>query len=1313
MKKDSLLSTGPPSPSMAVLTSVKDRTPQADIISFAKRVMLSLRFFRFGFVLSPLTILLLVVSRSAAAAAATTFLEDDFSSQSSLWESSYTESGAGSLVLRDGLLNYVTVGVPSVVDGAVQVWKGAALKATEPWIVEVSLAIGDPNKRADVRLVLQSIDNPKNELYLHLLSHPIDGHRIVSAYTLLDWTQAEAGNQKAADAAHLGFQFAFDPTTKAVIASLAESSTTNAGVFVPLYKVGLSAANTDWKLNDLSQFRFRLEAHSFESSYVGPGDIGFDRCAVTISPGPRTNEVSLDGTKPFATIQAAIDSSHSGDSVLVYPGEYRENINLQSKDILISSLFGRTADPAFVTNTVINGGANGSPAVTLAAREMAARLVGFTITNGVAAGRAGAIQIERASVATIEHCRFLGNQNALVVRGTNLPSTLRWCSFTRNTGPVIALQEAPLRVQQCTFVENGAYPGAVIDWEVYGGLLEIERCLFVGNTAPQVLAVPRHVAPWPASSDHVRVVNCTFYSNQVTSATITTAGSAIVLNSILLDNGPMQVLGGALTLDYNLIAGGANAVRAGSAAQLTYGVNISDPALLPTFEGTPGIPAADSAAIGGGKALWSAPGQPTLATPAVDLLGRTAPDPTNSAPDIGAIELPYGGPLSFLKSPSAAVGRLGQPLTVKLQANNQPLTFAYSGLPAGFEGNPDTGAITGVPTELGTNLVAVTIQNQWGISTNQLALAVLKAIPDLRWEPPATVVWGRPLDTQIIYGATVITPLPGEFSYDPPLGAVLEPGTRTVRITFVPFDTNRFELVVLTHQVTVQKADQQLEFNPPSFLVLGDGPVALKAVSTAALPVRFEIVTGPATLAGDFLEPNAGGVITIRAVQPGDAHYAAAPPVARSIPVHLRAVVTHNAGGTVLQEPNSDSVPFGSALSLTAIASDGFSFDAWSGDLSSKANPLTVNVTNNIRIAAVFTPRWRLVLTNTPGGAVVSEPPAGSLVSGSHVIVNAIPAQGFGLYAWTGSFNTQTNPLDFWLTTNIDLTAVFKQVFAVTVQTNLGGSVTVSPVRPVYFDGDILQLSAQALEGYRFENWQADLKGQTGPALMVTLTNTLRIAAAFRPLQTVPLSHTGQGEVIPVNGLFHDLGESITVRADAAKGWGFAGWSGSAAGLENPITVPVTTNTALTAVFKPLWTLAVRATAGGAVEVAPNQAEYLEGTALTLTPLPKPFYRFAGWTGAVVSTNAPLEFSIRTNSVIEAAFEPAHWLSLNKTVDISQGAWLGLHGLDNLPYVIEVSSGLEFWTPLATVTNRVGQSEYLDTQASGLSRRFYRLRTGP
>ncbi|MCK4357251.1 MAG: right-handed parallel beta-helix repeat-containing protein, partial [Candidatus Cloacimonetes bacterium] len=85
------------------------------------------------------------------------------------------------------------------------------------------------------------------------------------------------------------------------------------------------------------------------------------------------------------TIQAAIDSASVGDTVLVQPDTYVENINFNGKNIVVSSLLLLYPDSlSYTDSTIINGNQNGSVVTFANGEDSTAILSGFTITNGSA-----------------------------------------------------------------------------------------------------------------------------------------------------------------------------------------------------------------------------------------------------------------------------------------------------------------------------------------------------------------------------------------------------------------------------------------------------------------------------------------------------------------------------------------------------------------------------------------------------------------------------------------------------------------------------------------------------------------------------------------------------------------------------------------------------------------------------------------------------------------------------------------------------------------------------------------------------------------
>ncbi len=88
-----------------------------------------------------------------------------------------------------------------------------------------------------------------------------------------------------------------------------------------------------------------------------------------------------------ATIQAGINVANTGDTVLVAPGYYQENITFQGKEITVSSRFLLDHDPAFIFNTTIDGSNPYNPDSASTVRIFcenteAPVFQGFTVTGG-------------------------------------------------------------------------------------------------------------------------------------------------------------------------------------------------------------------------------------------------------------------------------------------------------------------------------------------------------------------------------------------------------------------------------------------------------------------------------------------------------------------------------------------------------------------------------------------------------------------------------------------------------------------------------------------------------------------------------------------------------------------------------------------------------------------------------------------------------------------------------------------------------------------------------------------------------------------
>jgi hypothetical protein len=107
--------------------------------------------------------------------------------------------------------------------------------------------------------------------------------------------------------------------------------------------------------------------------------LGFASLASPINTASATI-INVPYSQP--SIQAGIDYASPGDTVLVQPGRYVENIDFKGKDIVVGSMFISTQDTLYISQTIIDGNKNGSVVTFKTGETEKAELCGVTITGG-------------------------------------------------------------------------------------------------------------------------------------------------------------------------------------------------------------------------------------------------------------------------------------------------------------------------------------------------------------------------------------------------------------------------------------------------------------------------------------------------------------------------------------------------------------------------------------------------------------------------------------------------------------------------------------------------------------------------------------------------------------------------------------------------------------------------------------------------------------------------------------------------------------------------------------------------------------------
>ncbi len=332
------------------------------------------------------------------------------------------------------------------------------------------------------------------------------------------------------------------------------------------------------------------------------------------------------------------------------------------------------------------------------------------------------------------------------------------------------------------------------------------------------------------------------------------------------------------------------------------------------------------------------------------------------------------------------------------------------------------------------------------------------------------------------------------------------------------------------------------------------------------------------------------------------------------------------------------------------------------------------------------------------GGRII-EPGEGvfSWVMGTSIPIKAVPDPGWRFAYWNSYW---LHPEDLYSADTIlvvdgssssgDVRACFEPTGLVVKTACLpegAGTVTRSPDKSMYAQGEQVALTAVPAIGYRLSHWtdqtperSSETTWEGNPLILdvyrhMLLTAVFDLDGSLPPdpnepsksgKKTLIISSSAGGRVsMPGQGTFeYDSGTVVTVVAQADSGYDFLGWTGTAvstgkiASPSSPSTsVTIDADCTLQATFGAggQYALAVVSAPpdGGSVVCAPNKPEYSPGEQVTLTATSADGYSFKGWSGDLTGVTNPATITMNSSKSVTANFEASAQYTL--TLAVSPG----------------------------------------------------------
>lgn len=198
----------------------------------------------------------------------------------------------------------------------------------------------------------------------------------------------------------------------------------------------------------------------------------------------KTIYVDNDGPADFNNIQAAIDDSNDGDTVIVQPGVYGEAINFLGKNIVLTSA--NPDNSNVVASTIIDCNKCYFPAVMfLGTEEPNCVLAGFNIKGTIYGFDPFAdLTSESHTNALISSCLFQGGCNKAII---GCDGTISNCVIVDNNDPrcgytpefpPFAIDECHGLIKNCTIANNADGRGIKV---LSNKTVTVENCILHNN----------------------------------------------------------------------------------------------------------------------------------------------------------------------------------------------------------------------------------------------------------------------------------------------------------------------------------------------------------------------------------------------------------------------------------------------------------------------------------------------------------------------------------------------------------------------------------------------------------------------------------------------------------------------------------------------------------------------------------------------------------------------------------------------------------------------------------------------------------------
>lgn len=278
-------------------------------------------------------------------------------------------------------------------------------------------------------------------------------------------------------------------------------------------------------------------------------------------------------------------------------------------------------------------------------------------------------------------------------------------------------------------------------------------------------------------------------------------------------------------------------------------------------------------------------------------------------------------------------------------------------------------------------------------------------------------------------------------------------------------------------------------------------------------------------------------------------------------------------GPTLVQiSPSSKTVSAGQTFSLNIACVPGKPMKSYELKISFNPSLLHVNTVTEGTIFNGYTTFFNPGTINNAAGTIIDVygliVGAGGVTNPGTLVSLSITAQAASGPTTIGLFDVGITNDTAYLPITVTNGTVTLREYTLTISLDGSGTVTKNPNHATYPYGTVVQLTAVANTGWVFSSWTGSLSGSTNPT-SITMNGNKSVTAHFTSNQyTLTITTDGSGSVTKnPNQATYTNGQVVTLTAAPDTGWTFSSWTGDLTGSQNPKTITMNANKAVTAHF--------------------------------------------------------------------------------------------------------------------------------------------------